>query len=499
MRKISIIILAITAVFNFTSCSDFESLDKTNENVPNIKAMYAPEESFSLLSNGYNTWYNGSIAASPTIGFACAELFQAGTAGWGSGTMWFRPRQNLFNGPTPDPVIIINYGAWYNYYTAVGSTMVLAKQLKDPSYKVVLNGIDYTQRVKAHNLIVQALLYGNIAMLYDKAYLFTDEDNAIGFDFVANTRSYKEVMDFAIGQLDKAIAIIETDPVDADHIEIIPGQTFDKASLLQFANSMAARLLVNNARTPAENAQTDWAKVGQYAQKGLQQNFSVEYKQGWRGKVMTRDEGMNYFALHNMQWIRASQWLLHLMAPNDPNSAYPFPDGVKRMAPITDCPDSRLGKYFSNDDDLGRWFGFTRATRPGYGTFIMSEYKYTRYRDVVQNETGSVDHFLKAENDLYIAEAKYRLNQSGAADFVNNSRVGIGNLPAATDADTDLLDKIFYERYVECDMVWPHLGFFDKRRTGTLLPGTVFHFPIPAPELISHGQAVYTFGANNPM
>ncbi|SFC65319.1 hypothetical protein [Flavobacterium phragmitis] len=498
MKKLSILILVIS-IFSFTACSDFESLDKTNENLPDIKAMYAPKETFSLISNGYNTWYNGSIAASPTIGFACAELFQAGTAGWGSGTMWFRPRQDLFNNTTPDPVIIINYGAWYNYYTAVGSTMVLAKQLQNPEYKIVLNGIDYTQRVKAHNLIIQGLLYGNIAMLYDKAYLFKENDNAVNFDYKANTKSYKEVMDYAIAQIDSAIKIIEADPVDTDYSEVIAGTVFDKATLLQFANSMAARLLVGNARTPAENAQTDWAKVESYALKGLQQNFAVDYRQGWRGKVMTRDEGMNYFALHNMQWIRASQWLLHLMAPDDPNSAYPFPDGVKRMAPITNCPDARLNKYFSDDNDLGSWFGFTRATRPGYGTFIMSEYKYTRYHDVVFNESGAVDHFLKAENDLYIAEAKYHLHKGGAATYVNNSRVGLGNLSPASDGDTDLLNKIFYERYVECDMVWPQLGFFDKRRTGTLLPGTVFQFPIPAPELISHGQPVYTFGANNPM
>ncbi|WP_029278457.1 hypothetical protein [Pedobacter borealis] len=499
MKKILTVLLAIIAIFNFTSCRDFESLDIKNENLPDISAMYAPKESYSLLSNGYNTWYNGSIAASPTIGFACAELFQAGTSSWGSGTMWFRPRGDLFNGITPDPVIIINYGAWYNYYTAVGSTMVLANKLKDPSYKIILNGIDYTQRVKAHNLIIQALLYGNIALLYDKAYLFTDKDDALTFDYKANTKSYKEVMAFAMGQLDNAIKIIQGDPLDGDYSEIIPGQTFNKATLLQFANSMAARFLVNNARTPAENAQTDWAKVAQYAHNGLQQNFSVQYKQGWRGKVMTRDEGSNYFWLHNAQYIRGSQWLLHLMAPNDPNSVYPFPNGVKRLPPITNCPDARLNKYFTDSDDLGQWFGFGRATRVGFGTWIMSEYRYTRYFDVVFNETGSVDHFLKAENDLYLAEAKLRLGQTGASGYVNNSRVGIGNLPAATDADPDLLDKIFYERYVECDLVWPQLGFFDKRRNGTLLPGTVFQFPIPAPELIAHGQPVYTFGANKPM
>lgn len=495
-----IILSALIGLFSFTSCNDlFDDLDVNNENLPGIDAMYAPKEAYSLVKNGYATWYNGSIAASPTIAFACAELFQAGTPGWGSGTVWFRPRQNLFNDEAADPVIIINFGAWYNYYTGIGSTMILANKLKDPDYKVILNSTDYTDRIKAHNLIIQGLLYGNIALLYDKAYLFTDEHDATTFDYVANTKSYKEVMDFAIGQLDKAVAIIEQDAISEDFDEVIAGVKFTKETLKQFINSMAARFLVSNAHTPAENAQTNWSKVKEYAEKGLKQNFAVEYKPGWRGKVMTRDEGMNYFALHNMQWIRGSQWLMNLMAPDDPNSAYPFPDGVMRMEPITNCPDARLNLYFRNNNDLGDWFGFTRTTRPGYGTYILSEYRYWRYYEVVQANTGFVDHFLKAENDLYIAEAKYHLKESGAAYYVNESRVNIGTLPPATDGDSDLIDKIFYERYVECDMVWPQLGFFDKRRNGTLMPGTVHHFPIPAPELLDNGQEVYTFGPSNPL
>src|SRR5690606_4629094 len=118
-----------------------------------------------------------------------------------------------------------------------------------PDYELVLNGTDYLPRAKAHVAIIQALLYGNIALLYDKAYLFTDEHEALTFDYVANTKSYKEVMDFAISKLDEAITLIEADPVDADYQSVIPGVNFNKTTLLQFANSMAARFMVQNART----------------------------------------------------------------------------------------------------------------------------------------------------------------------------------------------------------------------------------------------------------
>ena len=495
MNKIKYI-LSLTVVMLLASCNDlFESLDVRNENQPNIADLYTPNEFYALLKNGYNTWYNGAIAASPSIGFTNADLFAAGTPGWGSGTMWFRPRQPLFNDQHPDPVIVINFGAWYNFYSGVGTVIKLSKILEDPAYKVVLGGVDYTNRAKAHVYIIQALLYGNIALLYDKAYLFTEEHDAVTFDFVANTKSYKEVMAHAIKRLDDAIALIQSDAVNTDYAEVIPGVNFTKERLLQFANSMAARFLVSNARTPAENATTDWNKVKTYAEKGLTSDFNVSYVEGWRGKVMTRDVGANYLGLYNWGWIRAHQSLMNLMAPNDPAAVYPWPVGVNRLGEIKNCPDARLAKYFRWDAASDQWFGWSRVTRDGYGYFIRCEYRYWRYYDVIDKGAGLVGHYLKAENDLYLAEAKIRTNQiGGAAALINNTRVTVGNLPPATDGDTDLLNKLFYERYVECDLVWAHLGFFDKRRQGLLLPGTAYHFPIPAPELQMHGQQVYTFG-----
>lgn len=494
MKKLKYI-LFLAIIIATTACDDvFDSLDVRNENQPNIEDLYTPEEFYALLKNGYNTWYNGAIAASPSIGFANANLFATGTPGWGSGPLWQVPRQPLFNDEHPDPVIVINFGAWYNFYSGIGTAVKLSQILNDPEYELMLDGIDYTQRAKAHVAIIQALLYGNIALLYDKAYLFTDEHDALTFDFVANTKSYDEVMDFAISKLDEAIELIENDAVDADYQTVIPGVTFNKQTLAQFANSMAARFLVSSARTPQENETIDWASVETYASKGIQQDFNVLYEEGWRGKVMTRDAGANYLGLYNWGWIRANQWLINKMAPEDPAAQHPWPEGVNRLGEVTNCPDARLGKYFKWDENSDQWWGWGRVGRPGYGYFIRCEYRYWRYYDVIDAGDGYVGHMLKAENDLYLAEALLRQSKSGAAELINNTRVVVGELAPATDSDPDLMDKLFYERYVECDLVWAHLGYFDKRRQGQLLPGTAYHFPIPAPELYRNGQAVYTFG-----
>ncbi len=502
--KYIFLIIAVGLLSFLTSCN----LDVLNENNPNISNLNSGADFYSLLRNGYSTWYNGSIAASPTIGFANAELFQAGTAGWGSGTMWFRPRQPLINAEVGDPVIVINYGAWYNYYGSVGSTGKMAQMFNDPNFKIKLGGIDYTQRAKAHTFIIEALLYGNIALLYDKAYLFKDGDDALTFDYVANTKTHQEVMDYALSKLDQAIVILTADPVDADPDVVLAGVTFNKESLLQFANSMAARLLACQPRTQDENAQVDWAKVKSYALNGLQSDFQVSYEPGWEGKVMTRDEGMNYFVLYNMNWIRTSQWIINKMAPNDPASVYPIPivpgsDSYMDWPAVTNCPDARLDKYFKFDS-MRNWFGATRTTRAGYGTYILGQYRYWRYYDVVNTGSGMVDHFLKMENDTYLAEALLRTvgDKAQIATLINNTRVEKGGLPAATAGETydQLEEQMFYERYIECDLVWPQLGYFDRRgNKDQMIDGTVRQFPIPAPELISHGQPVYTFGPGHEM
>lgn len=478
-----------------TSCNDlFESLDVTNKNEPIRDNLYVPAEMFALLKNGYNAWWNGSIAASPSIGFACANVITSGTAGWGSGEFWGVPRRALPNAQVADPVILYINGAWYNYYAGIPTVTNIIRMFNDPSYKVVIGGVDYTNRVKAHAYIIQSLLYGNIALLYDKAYLFTEESDPATFDYAANTKTYKEIMDYVISKLELAISMIAADNTDSDPQSVIPGTTFDKHTLLQFANSMAARFLVCNARTPNETSQVDWAKVKAFATNGLQQDFTVEYEEGWRGKVMSRDAGASYFAIHNWNWIRVNQWLLNKMAPNDPAAQYPWPNGISRLYQITNCPDARFTKYFKYDE-LPNWFGWTRVTRPYYGYFILSEYRYWRYYDVVDQGAGAVGHYLKTENDTYLAEAKLRLGEtSGIASLINNSRVTLGNLPAASDSDPDLMEKLMYERYVECDLVWIQLSYFDKRRRGELLEGTAYHFPIPAGEALQHGQAVYTFG-----
>lgn len=87
MKTLRYLLFSIVLLFT-VSCNDlFKDLDVRNENQPNIADLYTPEDFYALLKNGYNTWYNGSIAASPSIAFGNAQLFANGTPGWGSGPL----------------------------------------------------------------------------------------------------------------------------------------------------------------------------------------------------------------------------------------------------------------------------------------------------------------------------------------------------------------------------------------------------------------------------
>jgi hypothetical protein len=139
---------------------------------------------------------------------------------------------------------------------------------------------------------------------------------------------------------------------------------------------------------------------------------------------------------------------------------------------------------------------------PGRGIYMQSPWYHSRYKDHSRTSPTAartpVPYLLAAESDLVRAEALVR--KSGpdlatAAALINTTRVGRGNLPAATAADgaATLLSYIEYEREIE---IHNTSGFtlFQRRHVDGLQPGTWRHLPIPAKELETLALPIYTFG-----
>lgn len=482
------ILYSIVLLVLLGSCKKITDLDVVNENAPDSETVMAATETYpSILSGAYNSFWNTSVSPSPTFSLTNAEVITSGYGSWSSFDYYKVPRAAVPNELMDDVVLSPPAAAWYGYYSGIPNVNRIIRALTTDGKKVMIGNTDYTQAELAHAYLLQGMLYGHLGLLYDKAFIVDENTNFENYAY--ELKGYKDVVDFALQSIDKAIAICSANQF-SDPVEMLPGVSFDNNSLKALASSMAARILASSPRTPQQAEQVDWNRVYNYAKNGIQQDFGIQWKSGWEGKVISRDN-LNHLQLMAWDWMRVHQRVINMMAPNDPHAQYPWPDGVASLGQVS-SPDKRLTTYFRW---VGRHTGWNPNTR-GYN--MLSEYKYVRYEDVANNATGFFPHMLKAENDLLLAEAAARLGKSGTevAALVNNTRVTNGKLAPLTGTETkeEQLNAIFYERYVETDFVHAHLGFFDRRRRGELRPGTLYHFPVPANELILHKMSFYTFG-----
>jgi hypothetical protein len=476
-----------------TGCDEtFKDLDVPNYNSPNQDQVYSNVKDFpSLLKGAYKSWWNHHIGPNPNFALTpAAEAMTSGYGSWGSTPYYKVPREPVPN-QDGDVVLFPTCGGWFGYYQGLPAVNNILKKLELEDEKVVIGDKDYTQSTLAHAYFLQGAIYGHLALLYDKAFLLTEEDNVNKFDY--EFTGYKDLMDFAIGRIDKAIQICENNEF-TDPVQMMPGHTFNDQSLARFANSYAARLLAYNARTAEETQNVDWQKVLNYANKGINQDFKVQFEPGWKGLAIKRD-GYSYLAITTWGWTRVHQRIIHMMAPNDENAEYPWPFGVSSMDTVKNTPDQRFEEYFQYNSGIP-WI--SAASSKGY--HILSHYTFERFDEMYDFGTGEYLFFSKAENDLLRAEAMIRSggSESQAANLINNTRVQKGGLDPASSGDANLMRKLYYERFVETLMTYPLVPYFDRRRTTVedmqLRPGTVRHLPVPYQELVLHDYDIYTFG-----
>jgi hypothetical protein len=112
---------------------------------------------------------------------------------------------------------------------------------------------------------------------------------------------------------------------------------------------------------------------------------------------------------------------------------------------------------------------------------------------------GNLPYLLAAESDLIRAEALIRSggDLQTAADLINKTRVGRGNLTPATAGDgvATLLSYISYERDVEITNTSGTTLYWRRAVTDQpMQAGTPCQLPIPAKELETLALPIYTFG-----
>lgn len=460
----------------FQSCS--KDLEIKNENSPDLALVYGSASDVEgLVTSLYNTIYTQEHSYGG-IEMMLAVASDNVTCSYGNAGMRdfsYEPRIAWNNSPSYS-----NRTQTYDYFNGQYSAIVTASN--------ILKGIDggltlsNNPRAIAFSKFALGVAYGNLSLAFDKTWI-TDNKITVEQGILSTTSSYKDVANAALGYFDEALAQATANSFTIPASWLGTSGDYSSADFVKLVNTSAARLLSYSPRNSTENAAVDWNKVKQYADAGITSDFVVEQD----GYVNWYDEAGDYLTYTG--WGQADMYTINMLDPTQPQhwtdiATFPHPPAS------TNPLDKRL------NTDFAYLASNTFIAARGY--YHFSNYRNKRYDAVYLAGVGPKPEIYKTENDLLRAEARvYTGDLSGAAAIINASTyVTRGQLPAVAAVQSDLINAIHHERFVELYTTGVGVQFFDMRKLDLMQKGTALHFPIPAQTLETIGESLpfYTFG-----
>ena len=481
MKKILNFLIFAFCLLLLAGCKK-DLLDVKNLNQPDFAAVYASGTDLENLTSGlYSGFYQGSHA------FDGPEMMLATAAdmvscSWGNQAMrdmsW-EPRDHAWNNSPSYSYQITTYAYFNNMYSAINTASNVLKAIAGGTN--VGAGGTGNNRVKAVAKFIQGISYGNLALVFDKAFIVDETKTVEGA--VSSAVDFQQVSTAALGYLDEAIALSSnTFTIPAAWL----GTSADMSNteFKKLCNTYAARILSYTPRNKTQLAAVNWAKVKTYADAGITSDFNVVND----AYVKWYSEAGDY--LNASGWGVTDMYVVNMMDPTKPAhwddiSTFPYP------TPSTNPIDKRLNTDF---EYLGsNWFQAAR------GYYHYSAYRCKRYDAFYVNAQGPKAEIFKAENDMLKAEARaYTTDLAGAALIINASTwTTRGQMPAVLPLLPDLVKAIQHERFVEMYTSGMGLQFFEMRKLNLLQKGTPLHLPLPAKTLETFGVPLpfYTFGS----
>ena len=486
------------AILLAAACST--DLDITNPNNPDVeRALKTPEDVRNIAISTVNSWYLASTDIEPYLMLmVTADALAANFGNFGMRFNNVQPRIPYGNnsaggdrGVTEQP--------WEQNYSTIGAANDVLRAIRVGN--VSLGNPDETAKYEHLALFSRAAAMMNIALLFDRGFVVNETFDPES-DPKPELQPFQAVADTALKWFEELIAASAgksyTYGADVlpsgDRVGMLGHGALTSAKLNRMANTMAALMLAYMPRRAADVAGVNWTKVAALADKGIGTGsagapFNV---------VVDGDGGTNWFSFINYygnepSWTRVDMRLINRMDPSQPAVF----NGT--VAPPGTSPDARYAGDYERCPCEGT---ATVIGDPGRGIYMQSYFSHKRYRDHSRLTSGGapttpVPYLLSAENDLLRAEALIRTggDLNLAATLINGTRVGRGNLSAASAADgpTTLLGYIDYERDVEL-LNTNGFDHFRRRHVDGLQAGTLRHLPIPAKELETLQMPIYTFG-----
>ncbi len=477
--KIRYKIIGIISVL-FLIISACQDLDIEYKNYPGLDIVFSdPDNVYNVASGGFFHYYmTNTSSISPRM--SMWVMADQGTCSWANSGMLdlsSEPRM-AFNNDVTYTYAYIFETYWEELYGNLAQVNDVLSIING-GMEIGDDGDD-TEMVRANCYFVQGLCLGYLGLVYDKAYIVTDEVPIDEIEKVT-TSPYESVIDEAIKSLEKSIEICESNNFTT------PGSWFSTTDvsndeLEQLAHAYAARFLVYKSRNADQNEVIDWQAVYDHADQGIQTDLAP---------YMDNVKWKNWFLNYTIRpdWAKIDLRIINLM---DPDYVWRYPDDGTEPTPKASSADARLESDFNYVSVINM--------KPERGYYHFSNYEYARidYKYVTGVNTGELVEFSLEENNLFKAEALVHLNRiPEAIDIINNgSRVTRGQLSLLplTSTKSEVLDAIFYERDIELIATGFGIAFFDMRRRNMLQEGTMLHFPIPAKQLMLLQDDIYTFG-----
>ncbi len=527
MSKYTKVLSGVLVAVALAACQD--PLTVTNTNNPDrARVLARPSDLEALIAGGFKTIVNGTFGTDGLGPSARTMSWEnaSNLANWGLGPRSALPRSFIDN----------SRGNAYlseNYYDFL-YTQRAARSAADGLNRMTLGGVSLgyaaqDARAKSFAWFCLGVSLGYTAMAYDSAAIINPYDD---LGYVPPLSGYQAVTTAALAALDSAMKWDSLGtgtngfPLPTSWIN---GTAVTAADFLRLIRSYKAYFRANVARTPADRAAVDWAKVRDDAAAGITATVTV-----------TTGSGTGWTIVGNQWWLYQQWGQLNAMIGGqaDTTGAYDtwlgtpngnkvqflivtpdkrFPSGLTRTAQVNDTTNL-LKHYFRNrssaDPDAAPWSTYYDWIR------MLAWYN--------ASSTGPYPIFTKAQNDLLRAEALLRLaspDVPGAAALIDLTRTYNG-LPALAGAVTTLtdpvpggsacvpripdpaqayakskcgtiMDALKYEYRLETMYVSYISQYFSGRGWGDLPEGTPFQWPVPYQEMDTRRETFYNMGGVN--
>lgn len=391
---------------------------------------------------------------------------------------------------------------------------------------------DEKNRFRASAYLLRGISRGYLGLIFDKIPISSDTASSVNeISFI----EYSALIDSSLSDLDKAISLtFKPDSITRQSnysfpFNTIPGgdESWTELELRAVANSFAARILAGKARTFQEALQTNWSRVLDYANEGINSPKSLSNLEVFSLSTIGTDGELAFYLADWLGFVVEGDFetgsgflptdlkILHLLDENYPTE---YPETAIENGDLTlqeaTSSDPRLA-YYKNTKNKG---------------YLDEERNKALFSNYFNKRFYADNDWWKPENDIVLfthteieylkAEAQLMLNNKAqAASILNTSPAGSGStfldfsLPAlrsghilknslsgnqefsGTESLAEFQLALLKEYSVELDALGGlGLPWFFMRRHDLLQKGSPTMYPLPNSKLESLGLSNYTFG-----